>query len=454
MVMTVPQSVLDVFKIGIGPSSSHTVGPMVAAKRFARDIERNSKSPPSRIVIEFYGSLGATGKVHGADKAVVLGLMGHSPDTVDLASIREIIARVRERREIVFANGTSTPFDPVLDLRFLHRRVLKRHVNAMSFEAMWGLNEATLSRTYYSVGGGSIVEEGRPEERADAPAAPFPFRSAADLLVQCRRYETDIAGLMWGNECAWRKRIETTRRLHDIWLVMQACMEHGCTTEGVLPGNLKVPRSAPERHRRLAARADDDCALDWVSLWATAVSEENAAGGRVVTAPTNGAAGVIPAVLRYFVRFRANGSEERVPAFLLTAAAIAMLYKQDALSSNAEAGCQGEVGVACSMAAAALTAVEGGTPSQVQAAAEIGMEHHIGLTCDPVEGLVQLPCIERNAAAALKAISASQVALHRSDNHSAALDRVIKTARETGAHMLSKYKETALGGLAANVVEC
>ena len=461
-------SVLDIFKIGIGPSSSHTVGPMVAAKRFGEEIAKRSGKPPTRVLVELYGSLGATGKGHGTDKAVILGLRGFSPETVDVNAIPGIIEGVREFRELVLANGAAVPFDPVLDLRFIRARQLAAHPNGMRFEATWTPEDPPFSRTYYSVGGGFVVEDPHPgplprerenggEPRERETEVTFPFKTANELLLLCRQHKTDIAALMWANESAWRIHGATRDRLHKIWGVMEACIESGCQTEGVLPGGLKVPRRAPGIFTSVSkqgARKDDLVAIDWVNLWAMAVNEENAAGGRVVTAPTNGAAGIIPAVLRYYVRFCADGKDERVPDFLLTAAAIAILYKENASLSGAEVGCQGEVGVACSMAAGALTAVLGGTPEQVENAAEIGMEHHLGLTCDPVGGLVQIPCIERNALAAVKAINASRLALHGDGKHTVSLDKVIKTMLETGADMLTKYKETSRGGLALNVVEC
>ncbi len=454
-------SALDIFKIGIGPSSSHTVGPMVAARRFAEVIADECKTKEPRIQAELYGSLGATGRGHGTDKAIVLGLMGLAPETVDVDEIPRILERVQLFKELVLANGVVIAFDPTTDLRFMRNRTLATHTNGMRFQASWPSRKEVVERTYYSIGGGFVIDEASsgaaPAFKTDPIELPFPFKTAAELLLLCRQHGTSIASLVWANESAWRIHGATRDALYKLWAVMEACIDRGCATEGVLPGGLKVQRRAPVIFRSVSqqgARKDDLVVIDWVNVWAMAVNEENAAGGRVVTAPTNGAAGIIPAVLRYYVRFCAKGKDDNVPEFLLTAAAIAILYKENASLSGAEMGCQGEVGVACSMAAGALTAVMGGTPEQVENAAEIGMEHHLGLTCDPVGGLVQIPCIERNAIAAVKAINASRMALHGDGRHKVSLDMVIKTMRETGEDMKTKYKETARGGLALNVVEC
>ena len=454
-------SALDIFKIGIGPSSSHTVGPMVAARRFAALIAEASKVRAPRIRVELYGSLGATGKGHGTDKAVVLGLMGFSPESVVVDEIPQLLDRVRLYRELKLSSGVVIVFDPALDLRFIRHRALPAHPNGMRFQASWTSGDENIIRTYYSVGGGFVIDESSTGSaltlKPDSTAIAFPFKTAADLLRYCREHGTTIASLMWGNECAWRTRAETRERLLAIWKVMQDCVARGCVTEGELPGGLRVSRRAPGIFRVLgnqSKRHDDLVIIDWVNLYALAVNEENAAGGRVVTAPTNGAAGIIPAVLHYYTRFVNGASEDGVCDFLLTAAAIAILYKENASLSGAEMGCQGEVGVACSMAAGALASVMGGTPEQVENAAEIAMEHHLGLTCDPVGGLVQIPCIERNAIASVKAINASRMALHGDGHHKVSLDAVIKTMRETGEDMKTKYKETARGGLALNVVEC
>jgi L-serine dehydratase len=459
-------STLDIFKIGIGPSSSHTVGPMVAARRFAELIGDGSVVHPPRIRVELFGSLGATGKGHGTDKAVILGLMGLAPETVDVDRIPAMLDEVRAARRLRLPNGIAIAFDPAQDLRFVRNRALPVHPNAMRFQASWASGEENVIRTYYSVGGGFVVDGAdhpgagpitAPSLKPDPAEMAFPFRTAGQLLALCRGHGASIGFLMWGNECAWRPREQTRRRLLAIWKVMQECVGRGCRTEGVLPGGLKVPRRAPGIHRSIQgqeSRHDDLIVIDWVNLYALAVNEENAAGGRVVTAPTNGAAGIIPAVLHYYTRFCKGADDDGVCEFLLTAAAIAILYKENASLSGAEMGCQGEVGVACSMAAGALAAVLGGTPPQVENAAEIAMEHHLGLTCDPVGGLVQIPCIERNAIASVKAINAARMALRGDGNHKVSLDAVIKTMRETGEDMKAKYKETARGGLALNVVEC
>jgi L-serine dehydratase len=455
-------SALDIFKIGIGPSSSHTVGPMVAAGRFAEVIADASQRRAPRIHVDLYGSLGATGLGHGTDKAVILGLMGLSPETVDVEEIPRLLDGVQLDRALTLANGVIIAFDTNRDLSFVRNRALPTHPNGMRFQASWPSGEENITRTYYSIGGGFVIDEASTEGslklKPDPISIPFPFKSAAELLELCRAHGMSIASLMWGNECAWRRQGETRERLLTIWKVMQDCVSRGCVTEGELPGGLKVQRRAPRIFRSLqdqSQRRDDLVIIDWVNLFALAVNEENAAGGRVVTAPTNGAAGIIPAVLHYYTRFCSGIDEEdRICEFLLTAAAIAILYKEGASLSGAEMGCQGEVGVACSMAAGALTAVMGGSPEQIENAAEIGMEHHLGLTCDPVGGLVQIPCIERNAIASVKAINASRLALLGDGRHKVSLDMVIKTMRQTGLDMNTKYKETARGGLALNVVEC
>jgi L-serine dehydratase len=455
-------SVFDLFKIGIGPSSSHTVGPMKAARRFADEIESlGLLEQVAAVRVELYGSLGATGRGHGTDKAVVLGLMGEVPETVDIESIPARVARVRAegrlsllgRREIAFPEGTS--------LQFL-RKSLPFHPNGMRFAALSPAGEETLVRVYFSVGGGFVVDEnaveGQDPIRADERPLAFPFGSAQDLLDLSARTGLPISGLMMENERAFRPEAETRAGLLRIWAVMQACVKRGCATEGLLPGGLKVRRRAWDLHRRLldspeAGLRDPLTALDWVNLYALAVNEENAAGGRVVTAPTNGAAGIIPAVLHYYARFVPGANDDGIVRFLLTAGAIGVLYKQNASISGAEVGCQGEVGSACSMAAGALCEVQGGTPAQAENAAEIAMEHNLGLTCDPIGGLVQVPCIERNAMASIKAINAARMALRGDGEHFVSLDKVIKTMRDTGADMKVKYKETARGGLAINVLE-
>jgi L-serine dehydratase len=459
-------SVFDLFKVGIGPSSSHTVGPMRAARLFAQRLSNEGVlAEVSRVKADLYGSLGATGKGHGSDKAVLLGLAGHQPDTVDPDAIPTLVETIRAERGLVLIGTKAVAFDEKLDLVFHRRETLPFHPNGMRFTA-FDVDEMVLSsHTYYSVGGGFVVNERVAADGTrqkiiapDTTTLPCPFHSGEELLAQARRDDCSIAQIMRRNERYWRSAEEIDAGLLRIWEAMQACVERGCRTEGVLPGGFKVKRRAASLHRALmkaeAALQDRLQVLDWINLYALAVSEENAAGGRVVTAPTNGAAGIVPAVLHYYARFIPGATQAGLIDFLLTAGAIGILYKENASISGAEVGCQGEVGVACSMAAGALCAVLGGTPEQVENAAEIGMEHHLGLTCDPVGGLVQIPCIERNAIAAVNAVNAAQMALRGDGKHYVSLDKVIKTMRETGADMMTKYKETARGGLAVNIVEC
>jgi len=458
-------SVFDLFKIGIGPSSSHTVGPMRAARMFAERLQVSS-APVTRISVTLYGSLGATGKGHGTDKAILLGLSGHEPDTVDVEAIAGIVQRIRESGRLQLAGGHEVAFDERRDLTFNHHDTLPLHSNGMLFAAFAADGAGLATATYYSVGGGFVVSESEATEGGttrrivpDTTALAFPFRTGDELVALCERENLGIAGIMRRNERVWRSDQEIDDGLLHIWHVMQACVKRGCETQGVLPGGYKVKRRAPGLYAQLtkpgmAAPHDPLIALDWVNLWALAVNEENAAGGRVVTAPTNGAAGIMPALMHYYARFVHGANDAGIVDFLLTAAAIGFLYKENASISGAEVGCQGEVGVACSMSAAALTAVLGGTVRQVENAAEIAMEHHLGLTCDPVGGLVQIPCIERNAIGAAKAINVSRMALRGDGTHYVSLDKVIKTMRETGADMKTKYKETSRGGLAVNIVEC
>jgi L-serine dehydratase len=464
-------SVFDLFKIGIGPSSSHTVGPMRAARLFALRLQHEGHlDATARVCSQLYGSLGATGKGHGSDKAVLLGLCGDEPDSVDIESIAPRLKRMRDAKLVPLLGTHEVAFNEKTDLILYRRETLPFHANGMRFTAFDGAGAELLTRVYYSVGGGFIVSDEIAHDGSkqkviapDTTALAHPFHSGADLLVLAKQQACSIAELMRRNErClgkGGRTDAEIDAGLLKIWAVMQACVVRGCATDGVLPGGFKVRRRAADLHRQLcanpeAALRDPLQVLDWVNLYALAVNEENAAGGRVVTAPTNGAAGIVPAVLHYYTRFVPGASEARVIDFLLTAAAIGMLYKENASISGAEVGCQGEVGVACSMAAGALCAVLGGTPEQVENAAEIGMEHHLGLTCDPVGGLVQIPCIERNAIASVKAINAARMALRGDGTHHVSLDKVIKTMRDTGADMMTKYKETARGGLAVNIVEC
>jgi len=455
-------SVFDLFKIGIGPSSSHTVGPMRAAWRFADGLQRDELlAATASLRVELYGSLGATGKGHGSDRAVLLGLEGEQPESVDTDSIPARLATIRERGELQLLGRHPIPFDSKAQLAFI-RRPLPFHPNGMVFRAFDAAGLQLRSREYYSVGGGFVVDEqaaGSDRIVEDATALAYPFHSAAELLDHCAAQDMSISQLMLANEAAWRPEAETRDGLLRIWQVMQDCVDAGCRTEGVMPGGLKVRRRAAGLYRQLSEHPEANLrdaltVLDWVDLYALAVNEENASGGRVVTAPTNGAAGIIPALLHYYMRFVPGADEDGVVRFLLTAAAIGILYKENASISGAEVGCQGEVGVACSMGAGALCEVLGGTPQQVENAAEIGMEHNLGLTCDPIGGLVQVPCIERNAMGAVKAINAARMALRGDGRHFVSLDKVIRTMRQTGADMKSKYKETARGGLAVNIIEC
>ncbi|GAB3865300.1 L-serine ammonia-lyase [Nocardioides maradonensis] len=448
-------SVVDLFSIGIGPSSSHTVGPMRAARSFALALEeRGLMEATTSVRVELYGSLAATGRGHGSDRAVLLGLEGEEPETVDTALAAGVLDRVVDGLRLLGRHRVR--FLPEEHL-VLDRRALERHPNGMRFTA-YDVTGARLHEvTSYSVGGGFVVTEG--EEPAAARAAaepPYPFDSADALLAWCAKEDLAISEVVLANEAAARPAAEVLDHLDRVWEVMQGCVEAGCRTEGVLPGGLQVQRRAPALHRRLTGTTAHDplAEVDWINLFALAVNEENAGGGRVVTAPTNGAAGIIPAVLHHYLRIAADAGPDDVRRFLLTAGAIGTLYQRNASISGAEVGCQGEVGSASSMAAAGLCEVLGGTPRQVENAAEIAMEHNLGLTCDPVGGLVQIPCIERNAMAAVKAVNAVRMALAGDGDHRVSLDQVIRTMRDTGADMATKYKETSLGGLAVNVVEC
>jgi L-serine dehydratase len=456
-------SVFELFKIGIGPSSSHTVGPMRAALLFANGLNESGKlAQTEAIKSELYGSLGATGKGHGSDKAVLLGLQGEAPDQVDTDSVESKLAQIRNSGRLKLLGEKDIPFVESEHLLLHKRQSLPYHPNGMRFTAYDASGVELESKVYYSVGGGFVVNEeaaGAGRIVPDTTVLRFPFKSAEQLLGLCEKNNFSISQLMLENEKAWRSEEETRRGLLRIWQVMQECVRRGCEKEGTLPGGLKVRRRAAELFRNLSSQPevslrDPLTTMDWVNLYALAVNEENAAGGRVVTAPTNGAAGIIPAVLHYYHRFIGGASDDGVIRFLLTAAAIGILYKENASISGAEVGCQGEVGVACSMAAGALAEVMGGSPGQVENAAEIGMEHNLGLTCDPIGGLVQVPCIERNAMGSIKAINAARMALRGNGHHFVSLDKVIKTMRETGADMKIKYKETARGGLAVNVIEC
>jgi len=456
-------SVLDLYTIGIGPSSSHTVGPMRAGQRFiTRLAEAGLLEQTTRIEAHLYGSLALTGKGHGTDKAVLLGLMGETPEGVDVDAVPTMIEAIRTQHRLRLGGRHAIAFDEKNDLLFHRLESLPQHPNGMSFSAKGADGSELLQRIYYSIGGGFVVNEEtakRDELKPDARTLPHPFRNGDDLLRLHRDTGLSISELTLRNEAAWRPEAETRAALLKVWQAMHACVERGCQHEGTLPGGLKVARRAPGIFHELstnpeAGLRDPLTVLDWVSLWAMAVNEENAAGGRVVTAPTNGAAGILPAVLHYLVRMHGGGDDDRIVRFLLTAAAIGMIYKINASISGAEVGCQGEVGVACSMAAGALCEALGGSVPQVENAAEIGMEHNLGLTCDPIGGLVQVPCIERNAMGAVKAINAARLALRGDGTHRVSLDKVIATMRSTGADMSTKYKETSRGGLAVNVTEC
>jgi len=455
-------SVFDLFKVGIGPSSSHTVGPMRAAGLFARSLQKDGLlDQTASVKAELYGSLGATGKGHGSDIGIMLGLMGHAPDTVEVDAVPGLIKRARAQETISLLGRQPITFREKEHLLLYRREAMAEHPNGMQFSAFDAAGALLRQAKYLSVGGGFVVTVGARNEKVLTAyrELPYPFTSGDQLLAMCRQQGLSISQLMWANERTWRSEEDIRRQLLGLWRVMRECVQRGLTHEGTLPGPFKVPRRAPVLAAQLRARAEQALSdplsvLDWVNVYAFAVNEENAAGGRVVTAPTNGAAGIIPAVLHYYDRFIAGASDEGVIGFLLTAAAIGILYKLNASISGAEVGCQGEVGVACSMAAAGLAAVMGGSPEQIENAAEIGMEHNLGLTCDPIGGLVQVPCIERNAMGAVKAINAARMALQGDGQHVVSLDKVIKTMRETGADMKTKYKETSRGGLAVNIVEC
>ncbi|GAA4569217.1 L-serine ammonia-lyase [Micromonospora coerulea] len=454
-------SVFDLFSVGIGPSSSHTVGPMRAARTFVTGLKADGLlADTTRVQAELFGSLGATGHGHGSDRAVLLGLEGESPETVDTDTVGSRVARIRADRRLSLLGAQEIDFDPDRDLVLHRRRSLPYHPNGMTFAAYDSAGEQVRARTYYSVGGGFVVDEaaaGADRIIPDTTRVRYPFLTGGELLAVTTATGLSISEVMLANELSWRTEAEVRAGLLEIWRVMRECVERGCERDGTLPGGLKVRRRAAELRRSLEAETDftDPLrAMDWVTLFALAVNEENAAGGRVVTAPTNGAAGIIPAVLHYYTRFVPGASDDGVVRFLLAAGAIGVLFKENASISGAEVGCQGEVGSACSMAAAGLAEALGGTPEQVENAAEIGMEHNLGLTCDPVGGLVQIPCIERNAVASIKAITAARLALRGDGVHAVSLDKVIKTMRETGADMKVKYKETARGGLAVNVIEC
>ena len=456
-------SVFDIFKIGIGPSSSHTVGPMRAAKRFAERLAADGRlAETAAVKVELFGSLGFTGKGHGSDRAVILGLEGDEPATVELEAVAARVAAATATKQIALLGTRVVAFDPAEAIVFHRREKLPLHANGMRFTATGTGGAVVAERIYYSVGGGFVVDHAGAPADGSMPAeqisVPFPFNTGEELLRLSVEHGMAVSTLMLENEKALAPEAEVRAKVLAIWHAMEACVKRGCEREGILPGGLKVKRRAASLFRKLksdpSGQTDPLTIMDWVNLFALAVNEENAAGGRVVTAPTNGAAGIIPSVITYYRRFLPNADDEGSIRFLLTAAAIGALYKKNASISGAEVGCQGEVGVACSMAAGALTEVMGGTPAQVENAAEIGMEHNLGLTCDPIGGLVQVPCIERNAMGAVKAINAARLALQGDGTHKVSLDKVIKTMWRTGADMSSKYKETARGGLAVNIIEC
>ena len=448
-------SVFDIFKIGIGPSSSHTVGPMKAAGAFVGDLASLGADVAS-VEVTLHGSLAYTGRGHGTDSAILLGLAGSAPETIDPESVEERLNRIHGEKRLEVPGVGMIDFDPQQHLAFDYDKELPRHTNGMRFRALGPNAEVVLDDVYYSIGGGFIARGDEPEPSSQSGEPRHFFDSSQSLLNLCADHDFSIADLVLDNELQWRNRSEVEQSLDAVWQAMEGCIERGLRTEGVLPGAMAVERRAPKLRRRLEAREQVSPldAMEWVNAWAIAVNEENASGGRVVTSPTNGAAGIIPAVLMYYVRFVPGANADGIRTFLLTAGAIGILYKVNASISGAEMGCQGEVGVACSMAAGGLAAVLGGTTDHVEEAAEIGMEHNLGLTCDPIGGLVQIPCIERNAMGAVKAINAASLAMHGDGTHKVTLDQVIETMRQTGLDMSSSYKETSKGGLAVNVPEC
>lgn len=448
-------SIFDIFKIGIGPSSSHTVGPMKAAREFVSRLELSLKSV-RKLEVRLYGSLAYTGKGHGSDSAILLGLSGEEPETIDPDSVDGMLKQINTDHRLNIGADTAIDFDPDNDLIFDYGEPLARHTNGMRFTALDDKGKTLLSDDYFSLGGGFIVRGDEEEPSMQTGEPPHPFSDGAGLLEQSKTSGLSIPDLIHQNELSWRSETEVNQKLTSIWDAMQACVQRGLHTEGVLPGRMAVTRRAARLYRSLKSREHESGleTMDWVNTYAIAVNEENAAGGRVVTSPTNGAAGIIPAVLHYYKYFIADFEEEGVKRFLLAAGAIGILYKINASISGAEMGCQGEVGVACSMAAAGLVAAFNGTANQLENAAEIGMEHNLGLTCDPIGGLVQIPCIERNAMGSLKAINAARLAMQGDGSHRVSLDQVINTMRQTGLDMSTIYKETSQGGLAVNVPEC
>lgn len=450
-------SIFDLFKIGIGPSSSHTVGPMRAARTFLQELETGDLlQQVHALQVELYGSLALTGRGHGTDRAVLLGLLGHQPDEVNPSHVENEITEIHQNKKIALLGKHSIPFDPAHDLLFHGTQVLPMHSNGMRFTAFDSAQREIKREVYYSIGGGFIVKEGAEAQQTAAVKVPFPFKDGEDLLRMGNEHGKSIAEMVLANEQCRRSEEEIQSQIGRIWQVMQSCVQRGLAGDGELPGGLNVQRRASRLHKMLLKQPSDDPLdiMDWVNLYAIAVNEENASGGQVVTAPTNGAAGIIPAVLHYYQEFCKGATHDGVVRFFLTSGAIGILYKENASISGAEVGCQGEVGVACSMAAAGLVAALGGTNEQIENAAEIGMEHHLGMTCDPVGGLVQIPCIERNALGAVKAINAARMAMRGDGSHHVSLDEVIKTMYQTGLDMQARYKETSQGGLAIHVVKC
>jgi L-serine dehydratase len=452
----VKTSIFEIFKVGIGPSSSHTVGPMRAAADFVRSLAaKDLMFQTHRVLVDLYGSLALTGRGHGTDRAIVLGLCGELPDRIDPETMESRLQEIRAVRSLALRGVCTIAFSEPEDLLFHKDQTLAAHPNGMRFTAFDAAGQSILGHAYYSIGGGFISKEGEEHSHARAESVPLPFTSADELLRIGDERKIAIWQIVLQNEKARRPEAEVREHLRRIWQVMQACVARGLATEGILPGGLNVRRRASRLAGKLAAKGAEPLApMDWVNAYAMAVNEENAAGGRVVTAPTNGAAGIIPAVAHYYKRFVKNASDEGLFRYFLTAGAIGILYKENASISGAEVGCQGEVGVACSMAAGGLVAALGGDNREVESAAEIGMEHNLGMTCDPIGGLVQIPCIERNAMGSVKAINACRLALDEGGEHKVSLDQVIKTMFETGRDMQSRYKETSLGGLAVNVIEC
>jgi L-serine dehydratase len=459
-------SIFDLMRVGIGPSSSHTVGPMRSAIAFVQQLQAQSLlQQVVRVEGELYGSLGATGKGHASDTAVVLGLLGESPETIEPRSVQPVLDQVNATERLPLAGIHDIHFIQSRDVILNLQESLPYHPNGMTMRAFDFNETSLLTSTFYSVGGGFIVDEAAAmvdqlHINDDMPVLPYEFTTGAELLSQCDATGLSISQIMMENEKTWRTEAEIRAKLLHMWQVMQDCVTNGCHTQGVLPGGLNVKRRAADMYAKMKSLGSVKVitpqlsAMDWVNMYAMAVNEENAAGGRVVTAPTNGAAGVMPAVMHYYNNFYPDANDDGIVKFMLAAAAVGILCKLNASISGAEVGCQGEVGSACAMAAAGLAEVIGGTPRQVENAAEIGMEHNLGLTCDPIAGLVQVPCIERNAMAAIKAINAAHIAMRGNGEHLVSLDNVIKTMRDTGADMQEKYKETSRGGLAVNVVNC